>query len=117
MKRGGSHRILHGGHNVAPANHLQGGGGGGDILPAVCGQIGNPNCGGGSRGVVAGGRMGHHNGGRKTATRRSRRGGFRANLAVGHNGGRKTATRRGRRKCRGGYMPEMDWRRPRLPQF
>ena len=84
MKRGGSHRILHGGHNVAPANHLQGGGGGGDILPAVCGQIGNPNCGGGSRGVVAGGRMGHHNGGRKTATRRSRRGGFRANLAVGH---------------------------------
>ena len=97
MKRGGSHRILHGGRNVAPSNHLQGGGGG-DMRPAVCGQIGNPNCGGGSR-------------------RSRRRGGFRANLAVGHNGGRKTATRRSRRKRRGGYMPEMDWRRPRWQQF
>ena len=56
MKRGGSHRILHGGRNVAPANNLRG-------------------------------------------------------------GGRKTATRRVRRKCRGGYMPEMDWRRPRWQQF
>lgn len=100
---------------MAPA--LQGGGGD-DILPAVCGQIGNPNCGGGSRGVVAGGRMGHHNGGRKTATRRSRRGGFRAQLAmmpdgsIGRaGGGRKTASRRVRRKCRGGSfrMPYI-WR-------
>ena len=108
---------------MAPA--LLQGGGGGDILPAVCGQIGNPNCGGGSRGVVAGGRMGHHNGGRKTATRRSRRGG-RAGTNHPHlgmsggggtgrmkylgYGGRKTASRRVRRKCRGGsfHMPAME---------